>query len=106
MTESDFKAFQRIQKAYFKRVCTDKSSLLARIYGIYSVIMEDKAPVKLIVMGNSMKKASRHMAVFDLKGSTVQRIVKGEITSTTTTLKDQNLLQMNHKNREIAWLNF
>jgi len=71
MTESDFKAFQRIQKAYFKRVCTDKNSLLARIYGIYSVIMEDKAPVKLIVMGNSMKKASRHMAVFDLKGSTV-----------------------------------
>jgi hypothetical protein len=50
--------------------------------------MEDKAPVKLIVMGNSMKKACRHLAVFDLKGSIVKRLVKGEITSKTTTLKD------------------
>lgn len=85
---------------------TDKNSLLARIYGIYSVIMEDKAPVKLIVMGNSMKKASHHLAVFDLKGSLVKRLVKGQITSTKTTLKDQNLLQLNLKNREFNWLNF
>lgn len=106
MTESDFKAFQRIQKAYFKRVCTDKNSLLARIYGIYSVIMEDKSPVKLIVMGNSMKKASRHKAVFDLKGSLVKRLVKGEITSKTTTLKDQNLLKLNREHRHENWLNF
>lgn len=88
MTESDFQAFQRIQKAYFKRVCTDENSLLARIYGIYSVIMEDKKPVKLVVMGNTMKKARNHLGVFDLKGSTVKRKTKGPIKSKTTTLKD------------------
>jgi 1-phosphatidylinositol-4-phosphate 5-kinase len=103
MTDSDFQAFQRIQKAYFQRVCTDENSLLARIYGIYSVVMEDKKPVKLVVMGNTMKNASRHLAVFDLKGSTIKRIVKGKITNTKTTLKDMNLLNMNTKN---LWLNF
>jgi 1-phosphatidylinositol-4-phosphate 5-kinase len=35
MTDSDFKAFRRIQKSYFARVCTDEKSLLARVYGIY-----------------------------------------------------------------------
>jgi hypothetical protein len=103
MTRSDFKAFQRIQKAYFTRVCNDEHSLLARIYGIYSVIMEDKEPVTLVVMGNTMKKAERHLGVFDLKGSMVKRQVKGPITSKKTTLKDVNLLNMN---REKLWLNF
>lgn len=82
MTDSDFNAFQRIQKCYFARVCSDENSLLARIYGIYSVVMEDKAPVKLVVMGNTMKHASRHLGVFDLKGSIIKRIVKGKTTPT------------------------
>lgn len=103
MTESDFNAFKRIQRAYFKRVCTDRDSLLARIYGIYSVIMEDKEPVKLVVMGNTMKNATRHLGVFDLKGSLVKRLVKGPITSKTKTLKDKNILALN---RENFWLHF
>lgn len=53
-----------------------------------------------------MKKASHHLAVFDLKGSIVKRLVKGHITSKTTTLKDQNLLKLNLKYREENWLNF
>jgi hypothetical protein len=65
--------------------------------------MEDKKPVKLVVMGNTMKNASRHLGVFDLKGSTVKRIVKGKITNKKTTLKDMNLINMNTKN---LWLNF
>jgi 1-phosphatidylinositol-4-phosphate 5-kinase len=41
MTEDDFDAFMRIQKAYFARVCRAEDSLLARVYGVYSVKMED-----------------------------------------------------------------
>jgi len=41
MTEDDFEAFKRLQKAYFARVCRCEDSLLARVYGIYSVRMED-----------------------------------------------------------------
>ena len=65
--------------------------------------MEDKEPVRLVVMGNTMKKASRHLGVFDLKGSTVKRLVKGPITSKTKTLKDMNIMTMSKEN---FWLHF
>ena len=58
MTEEDFQAFRRIQKKYFQRVSEDDESLLARIYGIYSVRMEDQNPVKFDEMGTSLYGAS------------------------------------------------
>lgn len=103
MTESDFQAFQRIQKAYFDRVNNDPNCLLGRIYGIYSVIQEDKAPVKLVVMGNCMKNAKMHQGVFDLKGSLVARLTKGPILSKSQILKDRNILALN---KQKEWLNF
>ena len=105
MTESDFMAFQRIQKAYFAHVCKYDSSILARVYGIYSVSMEDQRPVKLLVMGNGMPGVKREhiKGIFDLKGSMINRIVKGKNHKPTATLKDQNLLAMNKTN---VWLRF
>lgn len=105
MTESDFNAFMRIQKHYFKHVATNDGSLLARVYGVYSVHMEDQKPVKLIVMENGIRGATRDsiVGVFDLKGSMVNRIVKGSKLSATATLKDRNLLKMN---QEQIWLRF
>lgn len=103
MTDSDFNAFQRIQKAYFAHVSRHDNSLLARVYGIYSVKMEDQKPVKLIVMENGMKGISDVLGVFDLKGSMVNRIVKGKNFKPTATLKDKNLLLMN---QEKIWLRF
>lgn len=42
MTDSDFNAFMRIMKSYFLRVSqTENESLYARIYGIYTIKMED-----------------------------------------------------------------
>lgn len=103
MTEDDFNAFQRIQKAYFARVCRSDESLLARVYGIYSVKMEDQKPVKLIIMENGMRGARDHLGVFDLKGSMVNRICHGKNFKPTATLKDRNLLAMN---KEKIWLRF
>lgn len=88
MTDDDFNAFQRIQKAYFAHVIKHDNSLLARVYGIYSVQMEDQKPVKLIVMENGMRGATEIQGVFDLKGSMVNRIEKGTNHKATTTLKD------------------
>ena len=65
--------------------------------------MEDQKPVKLIVMENSMRGASDVLGVFDLKGSMVNRIVKGKNHKPTATLKDKNLLAMN---AEKLWLRF
>lgn len=95
MTPGDFHAFRRIQRAYFTRVCTDDSSLLARIYGIYQISLEDQEPVSLVVMGNSMSGARHIEGIFDLKGSLVNRYckpIKDQEFPKTKTLKDQNLL--------------
>lgn len=90
MTDSDFNAFQRIQKAYFAHINRHDDSLLARVYGIYSVRMEDQKPVKLLVMENGMKGMTKEtgLGVFDLKGSMVNRIVKGTNHDPGMTLKD------------------
>lgn len=65
--------------------------------------MEDQKPVKLIVMENGMKGITDILGVFDLKGSMVNRIVKGKNFKPSTTLKDKNLLAMN---QEKLWLRF
>jgi len=65
--------------------------------------MEDQKPVKLIVMENGMKGISDVLGVFDLKGSMVNRIVKGKNFKPSTTLKDKNLLALN---QEKIWLRF
>jgi hypothetical protein len=76
-------------------VCTRPNSLLARIYGVYTVKMEDIEPVSLILMGNSKKAATKNIEyVFDLKGSFVNRVVKGKGLKNTATLKDVNLLDI------------
>lgn len=65
--------------------------------------MEDQKPVKLIVMENGMKGITDILGVFDLKGSMVNRIVKGKNFKPSLTLKDKNLLAMN---QEKLWLRF
>lgn len=105
MSEADFRAFLRVQRAYFERVQNDPASLLARIYGIYSVQVEDQRPVRLIVMENVIRNAGPEtvLGIFDLKGSSVDRIVKQKHVTPSMTLKDLNLKSMNKKMR---WLNF
>jgi hypothetical protein len=69
--------------------------LLARIYGVYTVKMEDIEPVSLILMGNSKKAETKNIEyVFDLKGSFINRVVKGKNLKNTATLKDINLLDI------------
>ena len=57
-------------------MCSDNSSLLARVYGIYTVKIEDQAPVNLIVIENCLLGATNITAIFDLKGSMVNRECK------------------------------
>lgn len=53
MTSSDFAAFSKLFQAYFKHIKQYPESLLARIYGVYSVQMDETDPVFLVLMGNS-----------------------------------------------------
>jgi 1-phosphatidylinositol-4-phosphate 5-kinase len=91
MTNNDLSTFKKLFKDYTNHVSINKDSLLARVYGIFTIKKEDMVPVHLILMGNTMQtKALKH--VFDLKGSMVNRKTKGTKFKPTTTLKDINLL--------------
>ena len=41
MTTDDFTAFKKLFKAYFDHVNKQPTSMLARIYGVYSVKMDE-----------------------------------------------------------------
>lgn len=95
MTDSDLATFKRLFKQYFTAVSTRPGSLLARIYGIYTIKMEEVAPVHLILMGNTKKSNDANIVnVFDLKGSFINREVEGKNLKPTATLKDINLLNI------------
>lgn len=95
MTQSDLDTFKKLFKRYFTHVNENPDSLLARIYGIYTVEMEDMDPVNLILMGNTKKTNDKYVEhVFDLKGSYINREVKGKNLKNTATLKDLNLLEL------------
>jgi 1-phosphatidylinositol-4-phosphate 5-kinase len=94
MTQSDLDTFKKVFVKYFEHVSTHPNSILARIYGIYTVKMEEVEPVNLILMGNTKKSNDKMIEhVFDLKGSFINREVKGKVKNTTT-LKDLNLLAL------------
>jgi hypothetical protein len=95
MTQSDLDTYKKLFKRYFAHVCTYPDSLLARIYGIYTIQMEDVEPVSLILMGNTKKSNDKMIEhIFDLKGSFINREVKGKNLKNTATLKDLNLLSL------------
>ena len=98
MTMNDFNAFMYVFKFYFEHINQYPDSLIARIYGVYSVQMDDMDPVYLILMGNTKQIEDKYIKkMYDLKGSMVKRIVKGDDKGDkkfkhTACLKDQNIL--------------
>jgi hypothetical protein len=67
--------------------------LLSKILGIFTVEAESFSVVHIMLMENTvrLKNAQRLKFVFDLKGSTEDRLVTGE-PSNSTTLKDVNFM--------------
>ena len=72
----------------------NQQSLIARIYGIYTVTMEDLVPVHLLLMSNSAQVSGNVQYCFDLKGSVINREVKKSEIQKGGTLKDVNLLNV------------
>jgi len=57
--------------------------------------MEDIEPVSLVLMGNTKKCEDMNIEhVFDLKGSLINREVRGTKLKNTATLKDKNILEL------------
>lgn len=87
----------------YKHFSANPSSLLARIYGVYTVKMKNYDEVYLILMGNCLKFENKYdiTRVYDLKGSKVKRHVKTNNALSSTTLKDINFMQNKRYMQEI-----
>ena len=75
---------------------------------MYSVQMEDNDTVYLILMGNSKKCQKQYIKkIYDLKGSLVKRIVKGDESTfkNTAVLKDRNLQHLKREERCLLFHN-
>jgi hypothetical protein len=88
-------------KDYYEYIKGNERSLLARIYGIFTVFLEDIDPVHLILMANTIRFRSQEKVLdclFDLKGSIVGRLTKDTDPKSTPILKDLNIrLKRKHK---------
>jgi len=105
MTTSEISFFKsRISHSYFKYLKQNTGSLLARIYGIYTVHMAGYAPVDLILMAHTIQISGELERVFDLKGSWVNRCVKVNRREKTggRTLKDENFEEVAKLNPDLV----
>ena len=100
MTTSDLSTFRKIFKKYVKYVSEHQDSLIARIYGVYTIKMQDMEPINVVLMENTKRTYNDDttlMYVFDLKGSQVNREAKPKKNAplkATTCRKDLNILMM------------
>lgn len=93
MNDNEKEVFVKCLTSYLNFLMENPDSLLARIYGIFTVNMEDLVPVHILLMSNAAQTGKHIEKVFDLKGSIINRHVKidSEIKPSST-LKDVNLL--------------
>ena len=73
-------------------------SLIAKIYGIYTVKMEDIREVHILLMDNLFLKVKDKLSEFDLKGSIINREVHQPFTMKDC-LKDVNLQEHSKDNK-------
>jgi len=102
MTDSELALIQKILPPLHRHLKKNPKSLLSRIYGVYTVEMQDYQKVHLMLMGNTLRFDNKNdiTRVYDLKGSLFSRLVKGRTTHTST-LKDQNFMANQHHVQEI-----
>lgn len=94
MTEGDFASWTKLFPYYFKHINeNENNSLLARVYGVYSIKIEGTKPFYLILQGSTANSAKRDniQCTFDLKGSLIDREEKKDLGGI---LKDTNLLNL------------
>lgn len=93
-------------KAYFNYMKSNKSSYIAKLFGMYTITRKNQCPVSLILMENTLKFSPQIFDmkyIFDLKGSTVDRHTKIKSYDgdecCKKTLKDLNFIHLFKKNK-------
>ena len=60
MFTDEFKVFMKAAPDYYDYLRYNPNSLIARIYGVFSVQMDDLVPIYLLLMGNTMKLENKN----------------------------------------------
>lgn len=101
MTDKELNLYLYHLQSFYNHYKHNKDSLLAKICGVFTIHSDRVDKVHIMLMENTMQISDVEQLryIFDLKGSTVDRKVKGE-TKPTTTLKDLNYIQIaNYRNK-------
>ena len=79
MTKSELNLLLKILPNLSKHFIDNPSSLLAKIFGVFTIETFRVDKVYVLLMENTLKlHNAKHLSnIFDLKGSMVNRIVKG-----------------------------
>ena len=75
MSKKEIGHFLRVLPKYYEHLDTNKSTYIARMYGIFSVKIDAFDSVHVMIMQNSLPNIPRTKLayVFDMKGSTINR---------------------------------
>jgi hypothetical protein len=95
LTSSELKLLLGMLENYMDHlVRTNRNSLLAKIFGVFTVREGYNNEVHLMLMENTvmLENPDKLKYMFDLKGSLVDRLVKGPNLRPSSTLKDRNFL--------------
>ena len=103
MTSGELKLLLSILPSLAEHYKKVPNSLLAKKLGVFTVKRRGVQAVHIMLMENTLrlKNPSQLKYIFDLKGSLVDRKVKGK-TKATTTLKDINFLMAAAKNKNFT----
>ena len=100
MTKGELDLFFRIFNDYCKHFKDNRLSLMVKILGVFTVKSGKMDDVHIMLMENALqlREPERLKYIFDLKGSLVDRKVKGQ-TKNSTCLKDINFLMAAKANK-------
>ena len=99
MNSAEVKVLRDALPEYLAHLKKNPKSLIAKIYGIYTVKMEDIREVHILLMGNLFLNVKQKLSEFDLKGSIINREVHLPFEIEKNCLKDVNLQCISAKDK-------
>lgn len=85
MKNEEIKVMLKILPNYIEHLRKTPGSLIAKIFGIFTIEKEGFGKVHVMLMENTLQfyDSKKLECIFDLKGSTFDRSTKGEIKNST-----------------------
>ena len=107
MTKSELELVLKILPNLSEHFINNPNSLLAKIFGVFTIETFRVDKVYVLLMENTLQlhDIDQLRNIFDLKGSTVSRLVTGK-TKSSDTLKDINLLKIKKTNPNLTKMGY